>query len=153
MTRCLAPLAILCLAMMFSGCPRAERKAEASKSAEEHEQIVAVVRAQTDALNKEDLDAALALVDPDSPGFAETKRLSEQLFRTYDIRYTLSEAAVEAVTGNEATVRFMQTTEKLSGPDFRDNRIEGVHVLKRQADGGWKLYTTRADKVVYLDKK
>ena len=149
MKRLRIAVAILGVATALAGCPRVERKPAAIDA---NQPILAVVRAQTDAMNKEDLEGALAIVDPTSPTFAQNRQLSKELFRIYDLRYTLREVAVESVKGAEATVRFTQITEKVSGPQFRDNRIEGVHLLKKQADGGWKIFTTRAEKIDYLEK-
>jgi hypothetical protein len=50
----------------------------------------------------------------------------------------------------EAKVRFSQVTRKISGPEFRDNRVSGVHVL-RKLNGEWKLFDTERIKVDYLE--
>lgn len=46
----------------------------------------------------------------------------------------------------EAHVRFVQVTRKESGPEFRDNRIDGTHIL-RPSDGDWKIWTTETESV------
>ena len=115
------------------------------------EQVLAVVRAQVDALNRKDLPAVMAALDPQSAGFEQTRQMSAKIFQAYDLRYTLKEAAVESINGDEAKVRFVQTTEKISGPAFRNNRIEGVHTLKKR-NGQWKIAGTEATKIEYLDK-
>jgi hypothetical protein len=53
-------------------------------------------------------------------------------------------------TASEAAVHFVQITRKVSGPAFRDNRVEGEHLLHKK-DGKWLVYDTRADKIDYLD--
>jgi hypothetical protein len=115
------------------------------------EPVIAVVRSQVDALNREDLAGALAVVDPESPGFAQTKDMCAKLFQAYDLRYKLSDVAVISATDTEARVRFTQVTEKIAGPAFRNNRLEGIHTLKKRA-GQWKLFGTETSKIEFLDK-
>jgi uncharacterized protein YchJ len=137
---------ILVAAMVFiAGC---NKSAVATKAAVDP---VAVMRGQIDALNREDTAAALAVIDPDSPVYQPTKDISEKISSTYHLRYTLKEIALESENGSEAKVRFVQITEKLSGPEFRNNQIEGVHILRKK-EGQWKLYNTEVSKLVYLDK-
>lgn len=113
-------------------------------------QILDVVRAETDALNNEDLDASMTFIDPQLESFEKTKNATSMLFENYDLHYTLSNLVAESVSDDEALVRFTQVTEKTAGPDFRNNRIEGVHTLRKR-DGGWKISTTKINKIDYLD--
>lgn len=112
---------------------------------------LAVVRAQADALNRKDLAAAIAPIDPESPIFEPTKEMASKGFQTYDLRYTLKDLTLESMNGDEARVRFVQVTEKVSGPAFRDNRVAGVHALRKR-NGEWKIFNTQITKVEYLDK-
>ena len=45
---------------------------------------------------------------------------------------------------SEATLHVIQTTEKVSGPDFRNNRLDVVHTLKKH-NGLWKVYSTKVN--------
>ena len=113
--------------------------------------LLAVVRAQADALNRKDLDATMNALDPASPGYAQVKDMTAKIFQTYDLRYTLSDLRVESVNNDEAHVHFVQLTEKVSGPAFRNNRVEGTHTLLKR-NGVWRIANTQAAKVDYLDK-
>jgi hypothetical protein len=55
----------------------------------------------------------------------------------------------ESDCAEEARVRFVQVTRKESGPEFRDNRIEGTHTL-RPSNDDWKIWTTETKDVEYL---
>jgi hypothetical protein len=112
---------------------------------------VEVVSAQLEALNFEDLNAATDAIHPSSPDFSQTKDWTEKLFKIYDIRYTLEKNTLESETENTAKVGFSQLTEKISGPAFRNNRIDGVHILKKY-DGNWKIYETQIVKIEFLDE-
>ena len=123
-------------------------------------EVLAVLRTQTDALNHKDSAAYLATladaglkastIDPDSPVYGSTKEAIEKLFELYDLRYTLKDARVESISGDEARVHFDQTTEKVSGPEFRNNHMEGTHVFKKHG-GAWKIDSTQVSKLEYLD--
>jgi hypothetical protein len=112
---------------------------------------VEVVSTQLEALNLEDLNAAIDAIHPSSPDLPQTKDWTEKLFKIYDLRYTLEKNTLESETENTAKVRFSQTTEKISGPVFRNNHIDGVHVLKKY-DGKWKIYETQIIKIEFLDE-
>ena len=115
------------------------------------DQVLAVVRGQIDALNRKDLPAVMAALDPESPGFEQTKSMTAKVLAAYDLRYSFKDLAVESITADEAHVRFSQVTEKISGPAFRNNRVEGEHILKKR-NGAWKISSTQASNVTYLDK-
>ena len=67
------------------------------------------------------------------------------------LRAALEKAEPVVLTEGEAKVKFVHLTEKLSGPAFRNNRITGTHILRK--DGGvWKVFSTIQDSVDYLDK-
>jgi ketosteroid isomerase-like protein len=110
-----------------------------------------VVRAQTDALNREDLEAMLATIDPESPAYDRTKEMTGESFRLFELRYTNEKLTLESVSTDEARVRATQLTERISGPAFRNNRIEAVHVLKKR-NGVWKISTTELIDIKYLDQ-
>lgn len=93
----------------------------------------------------------MATIDPESPDYAATKDMTEALFKKYDLHYALEKLEIQSVTGDEAKIHFIQITEKVAGPTFRNNRIDGIHILKKHS-GVWKLYDTQLNKLEYLDK-
>jgi hypothetical protein len=113
--------------------------------------VLAVVRAQIDAGQREDFAAFIATFDPEGPAFEQTKEMFPKLFQTYDLRYTLKDLALESMSGGEARVRFDLVTEKVSGPAFRDNRVAGVLTLRKRI-GEWKIFNTQITTLEYLDK-
>jgi hypothetical protein len=111
---------------------------------------VEVVRNQLEALNNEDLTTAIDAIHPSSPGFQQTKEWTEKFFDIYDLRYTLQKVTLESETLDTAKVQFSQITKNISDQTFRNNRIDGVHVLKKY-DGEWKIYETKVIKIEFLD--
>ena len=143
----LAKIFLLAALAFFAGCGKSPVASQDPAGNE----VLAVLRAQTDALNRKDSAAYLATIDSDSPAYGPTKEAIEKLFQLYDLRYTLKDARVESISGDEAHVHFDQTTEKISGPEFRNNHLEGTHVFKKH-DGAWKIVSTQVAKLEYLDR-
>ncbi len=112
---------------------------------------VAVVRAQVDALNRQNLNASMDGIHPSSPMFQSTKEFGEVIFKNYKLRFTLQNVALESISADTAKVRFTQMTKKISGPEFRNNRLVGIHTLKKY-QGRWKIYDSKTIKIEYLDK-
>lgn len=100
--------------------------------------------------NAEDLEGYMATIHPDSPLYATTEDAVASFFSTYDLRYEFSNVRIEAIRQNEADVRLDLTTTKISGPDFRDNRIDITFYL-RQDGPDWKIYNQTINNVEYLD--
>jgi hypothetical protein len=109
-----------------------------------------VVRENIRAMNSRDLDKTMATIDEQSEAYDKTKDLARRLFAAYDLRYELDSATVIEKTDENAKVECVQTTRKVSGPAFRDNRIRIVHLL-RNVDGEWKIYGSQMQKIDYLD--
>ena len=110
----------------------------------------AAVKSQIQATNNEDLDGFMSYIHPDSPDFPDARARAAKVFADNDLRTTLESLEPDSVTEGEVKARFVQRTEKLSGLPFRNNRVSGIHILRR--DGAmWKIYSTRTDKVDYLD--
>ncbi len=51
---------------------------------------------------------------------------------------------------NEVVVAFILTTRKIRGPSFRDNKIDGEMILKKE-EGYWKIYDQDVHNVKYLN--
>jgi hypothetical protein len=110
-----------------------------------------VVRTQLDALNRQNLNASMESIHPSSPMFQPTKEFGEALFKNYKLRFTLQNLVLESITADTSKVRFTQITKKISGPEFRNNRLTGIHTLKKH-QGKWKIYDSKTIKIEYLDQ-
>lgn len=125
----------LALAALPCGC---ERIGEADKNA-----ALECVRANVEAMEKADLDAATATIHPESPAFAEARRQAEAIFAQYRLEMELESASIGRMTPDGIEVNFVQVTRKIEGPEeFMDNRVEGMHLLKRDGKT-WKIWSTR----------
>lgn len=115
---------------------------EATVPAEEKAKIIAVLEEQFAACNEEDLDRYLATVNPNAFGYAMNKELVEFIFEHYDLNYELNETKIIGYDGNAAYVYMVQTTTKLQGPAFTDNRVETIVKISKQKDGKWLIGDT-----------
>ena len=109
-----------------------------------------IVYENVKAMEDEDLDRVMATIDDENENYEGTKNMARQLFKMYNLKYTLDSVQVMGETESEAKVRCLQTTTKLSGPAFRDNRIDIVHRL-RKIDGYWKIYSSQVNHLEYLN--
>ncbi|AIQ27976.1 hypothetical protein P40081_07135 [Paenibacillus sp. FSL P4-0081] len=105
----------------------------------EEDLINAVVQANFDYTNKENLDGLLSTIDETSPAYTQTKQVYAQMFQVYDLDSAIESSKIIDYTADEASVYLVQTTKKLSGPALPDSRSTTVTTLKKSADGKWKL--------------
>lgn len=134
---------ILFLSMiLFFGCLDGESNDE--------EEIKKVVYDNIEALNAEDLEASMDAIYPGNAVYEPTKEATEYMFETYDIYYELSEFKITEISETEAQVEVVQTSKKISGPDFIDNRATLIHLLKKY-NGEWKIHMTIIKNIEPLD--
>ena len=139
-------LLLVASVILLMGCDKISRKSDATAAP-----IFAVINTQIKALNKRDAEGALAVMHPDAPGLAAIRESTLQITAAADLLYVIQNITLESATDTEAKVRYTQVTQKVSGPEFRNNRIVGIHTL-RKYQGAWRLYSTQVIKVEFLDK-
>ena len=115
--------------------------------------IFGAIHENVHALEKKDVETVMATIHPDSPAFAGTREAVEEMFKSVDLKYTLSDLLIESATPEEVKVSFKQKTEKLGERgQFLSNIVEGIHTL-RPDKGTWKIYKTLQTKVTDLNGK
>jgi hypothetical protein len=140
--------ALLLAASVFLliGCDKFSRKSDNTA-----DPVFAVINAQIKALNKRDAAGAMAVMHPEAPNLAAIRESTFQITAAADLLYVVQNMTLESTTDAEARVRFTQLTQKISGPEFRNNRVIGIHTL-RKYQGAWRLYSTEVVKIEFLDK-
>jgi hypothetical protein len=109
-----------------------------------------VIQANIDYMNAENLEGTMSTFHPDSPTFDITEKLVKKIFDIYDLNYKIEKLKVTAEDAEEATVEFTQLTTRLNGPAFRNNRVTGKHLIKKNGDS-WKIYSTQILNSEYLN--
>jgi hypothetical protein len=112
--------------------------------------ITSVVYENIAAHNAEDVDRYIATMHPQSPDYAELRQVLEEMYSAFDLQSTLSDVELLEASTRGARVSFVLVTRKIHGPDFRDNRVQGVFVLRKQ-DGEWRLQDQEIASIEYLD--
>jgi hypothetical protein len=112
--------------------------------------IKSVVTLNMKALNEENIEAYMATIDPKSPAFELTKNAIAQSFSIYDLKYVMNNFDVATISGNTAIVKVDQTTTKVRGPQFRNNRMVLMHQFNK-SNGQWKMFSSEIQKVEYLN--
>ncbi len=97
------------------------------------------------ALEAEDADGLLAVLDPASPLREQAGSLSKSLFDAYDLRYELESLQPGNATPNGVEVRTTLLIRRVGGAAFRDVRATALGLMRKTAEG-WKLYTGRVEK-------
>lgn len=116
---------------------------------DEEAAIEPLIMKNAQTLEDEDLSGYMSTIHPDSPAYDTTEDLIAELFDMYKLTYDVKSVKVLSIDGNEARVRVRMITSKISGPEFGDNDLTAVHVLKQ--DGGkWKIYESIIESIDYV---
>ncbi|WP_151734438.1 copper amine oxidase N-terminal domain-containing protein ['Paenibacillus yunnanensis' Narsing Rao et al. 2020] len=89
--------------------------------------------------NEENIDGLLSALTPGTAEYEQNKQILSQLFQTYDLAFTLESAKIIDYTDSRIAVYVVQTTKKLKGPEFQNNRASSVMMFDKAADGSWKI--------------
>jgi ketosteroid isomerase-like protein len=127
-----------------------EQDANTSAPTDSPSTIMSVVYENIAAHNAEDVERYMATLHSDAPNYDKTRDVLSDMYRNYDIQHTITGVELLESTKNRAEVSFVLTTKKVRGPEFRDNRVTGVFILKKE-DGRWKLYDQKTDDIEYLE--
>ena len=111
---------------------------------------IEVINLNTEYMTKEDISGVEITLDKDNPDFEQSMKMVKLLFDTYDLDYKIESLETVEQNENEAQIKFVQLTTKISGPEFRDNRFTGIHTLKKKSDG-WKILSTKQLNIEFLD--
>lgn len=105
-----------------------------------------LIKANVEYMNKEDLEGVMSTIHPESPSYASTESMAKLIFDRYDLKYEIESIKVLEENDKEAKVQFTQVTRKINGPEFKDNRVTGIHLLKMDGES-WKIYSTEMTKL------
>ena len=143
----LRSLLAVCLALGLASC---DQKLTSKRDPQE-DAILDTVRKQIQALNQRDAETALTYVHPNAPGINQTRVLTKKMVQEFELLYMIQKLNLDSVTGDEAKVNYTEIIQRVSGGDYRSNRVTGVHTLRKDGDT-WRLFTNKVLSTEYLDK-
>ncbi len=140
--RFLSTMIFTCVAFFFPSCT--------PKPIVDENAVFSSIKDNLNAMQNNDTEGVMATIHLESPSYGSTREVLQDLFKKYDLRFTLTDLKVVSATPNEVQVSFVQKTERLKGPeDLQSSICDGVHTLRK--DGGkWKIYNTNSGKAVAL---
>lgn len=109
-----------------------------------------VIEANLKYMNEEKYDEVMNTIHKDSPSYPASEIMIKQLFERYDLHYKIESMKVLEDNNSEAKIEFVQVTQKLNGPEFKNNKATGIHIVKKDGDS-WKIYSTEIKEVKQLD--
>jgi len=162
LNRLIALLCVLVVVLGLTGCKKEETPAGGAVATNEpvkpdsnsdtsaensvEAEVKAMMEGQIDAMNKENVDAYLVTVDPDSPAYDPTKEQIKKLFDMYDLQATLDSFQLVSSKDDEAEARTTITTKKIKGPQFNDNKVIALHTVKKK-DGKWVVVASKIEEI------
>jgi hypothetical protein len=117
------------------------------------QQIIAVIKENLDANEKEDKARVLKTIHKDSPQRQSTINGMNFVFPQYDLHFQLDKIEVLRVDGDSAIVYFKQTTIPVGkSPGLAPSTSTGLHYLEKEGKN-WKLFKTEFISTDYLKAK
>ncbi|MCJ7552419.1 MAG: hypothetical protein MUO34_00925 [Ignavibacteriaceae bacterium] len=108
-----------------------------------------VIYANAKYMTEKNLEAVMETIHPESPVFESTKKIVTQIFQQFDLSYKIEKIEIIEENADEAIVKFVQLTTKLTNFQFNNNRLTGVHTLRKDGNS-WKIFSTRTENLEYL---
>ncbi len=122
----------------------------ACSSGEEYDTPESVIEANEMYMNEENFDKVMNTIDENSPIYASSEITIQKLFDMYDLNYKIISIKALDESNDEAKIEFVQVTTKIKGPAFKNNRVTGIHTLKKVGNS-WKIFGTEIKNVDYLN--
>jgi hypothetical protein len=138
------------LALLISIVIAASSPLFAQDSLPSDEELISVIRENFNAWNRKDLQGIMSTIDPASPYYSQSETMTGQVLQAYELKIELKSVKVIDKKIDEARLRIVQVTKKVSGPAFRDNETISVQTLKK-IQGKWKIADSKLEDVKYYD--
>lgn len=123
----------------------------AQNKSQDRASIEKLLKENLKAYQTEDLNKLMDSIHPNSPVREQTEELSQMAFSLYDLEHQYSNLEIIELSDSEATIQVTQTVKKISGSDFKDNRVTSIQILKKY-NGQWKFFDLLAiENIEYLN--
>ncbi len=126
-----------------------EKPAEEAVSIQVANELRAVIRTNIHAWGSKNINLLRSTTHPESPLLETSDLMARYIFARYKLKYTVTKVTALKADEEEAEVEVHQTTEKIDGPAFRNNRAVVVHTLKKE-NGKWKMWSSEVTLLQFL---
>jgi hypothetical protein len=123
---------------------------EPAAAVDTKEAVLGVIVENIAAHNAEDVERYMDTIHRFSPARFTTRAMLEQSYSQFDLSSQIYGLQIIEMDKREAKVSFILITKKIRGPAFRDNRVEGTMILRKQGKE-WKLYGQEVENITYLN--
>ncbi len=120
------------------------------ENADDAKEIEALLTENLRATEAEDLNAVSDTMHTDSPAYSQTQKIIQMAFDNYDLKYKLLMFRYIGQDDEYALARFKFSTEKVSGPEFKNNILDTIHVFRKENDK-WKIWSQATLEINYTD--
>lgn len=104
-----------------------------------HDELQKILEEQLRCQNEQDLQGAMRLIHAASYSYGPTQQFLLNLFANYKLNFRLLDHKLLALDDDYAFFRFKVRSEKIDGPDFKDNITDSIGIF-RNVDGSWKIW-------------
>ena len=133
---------LTCFYMTSSEEALAAPEPEFSQSDLQEQVLIGLIQGQVTSMNKEDLEAYMGQLHPDSPIYDHYRITMGQLFAVYDLATEIKRVEVLSIDTDYAVLRVRMTKRKIGGrARFRDAYVDALWAYRRHSDL-WLLWLT-----------
>lgn len=113
-------------------------------------EVISLIEKNLEYFNNEDVDAYMNTISSESLVYEPTKEAIVQVFELYDLEVSVDKIKVLEIDDETAIVQVTQTTKKIEGQEFKNNKTTVKYTLIKTEDG-WKLDNTEMVNIEYID--
>ena len=126
-----------------------KKPAEEGVSIQVANELRAVISTNIHAWGSQNLNLLRSTTHSESPLVETSDLMARYIFARFQLKYTVTKLVALEADEEEAEVEVHQTTEKIDGPAFRNNRAIVVHTLKKE-NGKWKMWSSKVRLLEFL---
>ena len=113
-------------------------------------ELRAVIRTNIHAWGSKNINLLRSTTHTESPLLETSDLMARYIFARFKLKYTVTKVTALKADDEEAEVEVHQTTEKVDGPSFRNNRAVVVHTMKKE-NGKWKMWSSEVKLLQFLE--
>jgi hypothetical protein len=137
-------IALLAFCVLCAGCKIEFKTPE--------KELRTVLDGQLSALNAEEMEKVMSYTWEDAPMFDQQFDILQRIKQLYDLKTSLvsCEYLGSSKDGTFAVILMKQKTEKVSGPEFKNNVVTTAVTFKK-VSGAWKMWQSVTFAIDYVD--